>query len=104
MSKKLYTIALDDFTYREELKPLIEIADIIKFDFRSTSKEQIYRYLSHIPQREGLRLLAEKAETYEEFDAARKMGFAFLKLPEEKLPDIYLEACRWSHMLLGTGE
>lgn len=27
-----------------------------------------------------------------------------LQLPEEKLPDIYLKACRWSHTLLGTDE
>jgi c-di-GMP-related signal transduction protein len=34
LSEKGYTIALDDFTYRRELEPLILLADIIKIDFK----------------------------------------------------------------------
>jgi EAL and modified HD-GYP domain-containing signal transduction protein len=75
ISRKGYTIALDDFTYAPELDPLIAIADIIKFDFRMSSTEKIQQYLKSIPQRKGLSLLAEKVETHNEFKSALKMGF-----------------------------
>ena len=79
MSSKGYTIALDDFTYAPELDPLIAIADIIKFDFRLSSMEQIQEYMTHIPRNNGLKLLAEKVETYEEFEHAVQMGFEFFQ-------------------------
>lgn len=69
-----YLIALDDFVYKPELEPLISLANIIKFDFRYTSKEAIDAYLNKI-SKSNLRLLAEKVETHEELDAAKKMGF-----------------------------
>lgn len=81
-----YTLALDDFVYRPELEPLISLADIIKFDFRLTSKAEIKATLKQLSGH-NLVLLAEKVETYEEFEAARKMGFDlfqgyFFCLPE----------------------
>lgn len=75
MSLKGYTIALDDFTYTPEIDPLIDLANIIKFDFRLTSMEQIKAYIDQIPKRHDLKLLAEKVETYEEFKMAKEMGF-----------------------------
>ncbi len=69
-----YTIALDDFVYLPALEPLIAMADIIKFDFRHTPKAAIDDYLKQL-SRNSLRLLAEKVETHEEFEAAQKMGF-----------------------------
>ena len=74
MAEDGYLIALDDFVYKPELEPLISLANIIKFDFRSTSKEAIDAYLSEISQ-SNLCLLAEKIETHEELDAAKRMGF-----------------------------
>ena len=75
MSKKGYTIALDDFTYLPELDPLIELADIIKFDFRLTSLSDIQLYMEKISTQQGCCMLAEKIETYEEFESAMDMGF-----------------------------
>ena len=75
MSQKGYTIALDDFIYMPELDPLIELADIIKFDFQLTSLSDIGSYLEKISLPEGCRLLAEKVETYEELESAMDMGF-----------------------------
>ncbi len=69
-----YTIALDDFEYDPALEPLIDLASIIKFDFRLTPQAAIDAYLK---QRSGkdLCLLAEKVETHDEFEAAVSMGF-----------------------------
>ena len=75
MAQKGYTFALDDFTYSPELHPLIELAHIIKFDFRMSSLENIQDYLGKIQRRDNLILLAEKIETYDEFQKAREMGF-----------------------------
>jgi EAL and modified HD-GYP domain-containing signal transduction protein len=74
MAKAGYLLALDDFEYSPELLPLIEMAHIIKFDFRLTPLAEIESYLKLLPQGRR-RLLAEKVETYEEFEIAQKMGF-----------------------------
>lgn len=79
IAQKGYTLALDDFTYTPELKPLIEIANIIKFDFRSTSLDDIESYLKLIQRHDELSLLAEKVENYDEFRAAKEMGFDYFQ-------------------------
>jgi EAL and modified HD-GYP domain-containing signal transduction protein len=78
LSKQGYTIALDDFFYNEGLTPLISIANIIKFDFRATPPDQISGIIEKI-RKYNLVLLAEKVETYEEFDKALKMGFKYFQ-------------------------
>ncbi len=75
MAQKGYHFALDDFTYTPALQPLIELAKIIKFDFRLSSMDDIQSYLKQIQQRDHMVLLAEKVETYEEFSQAVDMGF-----------------------------
>jgi c-di-GMP-related signal transduction protein len=75
MSKKGYTIALDDFVYTPELKPLIELAKIIKFDFRLSTMDEIQSYLGQLPKTCKPLLLAEKIETNEEFKTSIDMGF-----------------------------
>ncbi len=75
MARKGYRFALDDFTYAPELQPLIELAHIIKFDFRLSSAEIIQDYLRKIKRQDDLILLAEKIETHEEFQQALDMGF-----------------------------
>ena len=74
MAQKGFIIALDDFEYTKELEPLIDLADIIKFDFRISSLEEIKDYLQKLKGK-NLRLLAEKVETPEEFNLALDMGF-----------------------------
>jgi EAL and modified HD-GYP domain-containing signal transduction protein len=74
MANQGYLLALDDFEFSPELLPLIELAHIIKFDFRLTPLSEIEAYLRQLPQGHR-RLLAEKVETHEEFEMAQKMGF-----------------------------
>lgn len=78
LSRKGYSIALDDFFYSKDLKPLIEIANIIKFDFRATPPDEIQDILEKLKEY-NIRLLAEKVETGEEFEAALKMGFEYFQ-------------------------
>ena len=73
-----YTLALDDFVYQKKFIPLIELANIIKIDFRLTPVEQIHHtldYLSHY----RIDLLAEKVETHDEFAKACKLGFKYFQ-------------------------
>ncbi|NPA25579.1 MAG: HDOD domain-containing protein, partial [Deltaproteobacteria bacterium] len=69
-----YIIALDDFVYSPDFIPLLEIADIIKFDFRISTLDEIRSNIDAIAGF-NLRLLAEKIENQEEFATARKLGF-----------------------------
>jgi c-di-GMP-related signal transduction protein len=79
MAQKGYTIALDDFTYSPELEPLIEIAHIIKFDFRANSLAEIQDDLRRIRGHGKMSILAEKIETHDEFKTARDMGFDYFQ-------------------------
>ena len=69
-----YILALDDFVYKPELEPLIDLCKIVKIDFLSNTPQDITRTVRQLP-RKGLWLLAEKIETNEMFDLAKQMGF-----------------------------
>jgi len=76
--RKGYLLALDDFVYQDNLVPLIELAAIIKVDFRLTPLAQIKDMVATLKQY-PCRLLAEKIETHEEFALADSMGFVFFQ-------------------------
>ncbi len=73
-----FTLALDDFVYRPELSPLLELADIVKVDVLETSlEEQLHLAQTLLPQ--GKVLLAEKVETLEVFERTRDMGYSLFQ-------------------------
>ena len=73
-----YVIALDDFVYAEKFQPFVELADIIKIDFKlaaaSYRQQAVAKFAPH-----GVQLLAEKVETREEFAEARNRGYAYFQ-------------------------
>jgi EAL and modified HD-GYP domain-containing signal transduction protein len=69
-----YVLALDDFLYEDRFLPLIKLAKIIKFDIRQMSLAELERQ-AKVVSRYNVKLLAEKIETIEEFEAAKKLGF-----------------------------
>ncbi|MGA7801649.1 MAG: HDOD domain-containing protein [Gammaproteobacteria bacterium] len=69
-----YTIALDDFVFREELRPLLELAEIVKIDIRSLNRSEVEEHVREI-RRYPLTLLAEKVETYDDLAFCRELGF-----------------------------
>lgn len=77
LKKQGYKIALDDFIYRPELKPLIPIADIIKIDLMALSQDQLRRYVKMLRDKTNARLLAEKVETQQEYELCQELGFEF---------------------------
>lgn len=75
MSKSGYKIALDDFMFREEIIPLIAIADIIKIDVLNLNKEQIEEQLAPLRALFKGKLLAEKIEDRNQFNCCLELGF-----------------------------
>ncbi len=77
--KKLgYVIALDDFVYDERFQPFIDLADIIKIDFKLSSPGNRRQAVERFAPR-GIQLLAEKVETREEFAEARANGYTYFQ-------------------------
>src|ERR1700685_97375 len=73
-----YLIALDDFVTDDAREPLAELADIIKVDLKLTNPEQ----RTAMVKRYGpwkRRMLAEKVETLEEFNAAKDQEFVYFQ-------------------------
>lgn len=73
-----FTIALDDFVDSPEWAPLVEIADIIKVDFRLTNRKEQSAIVSRYAGK-NLRMLAEKVETQEEFAEALQIGYSLFQ-------------------------
>ena len=79
LSNKGYILALDDFVYQGEKQlALIEMAKIIKIDFRSTPMAEIKKMVVEL-RPYGCEFLAEKVETYAEFAQALAMGFNYFQ-------------------------
>ena len=73
-----YLLALDDFVFEPKMRPLAELADIIKVDFLSTDADQRARLIREIDSK-SVRYLAEKVETQEEAENARKLGYSLFQ-------------------------
>ncbi|BCN24444.1 EAL and HDOD domain-containing protein [Vibrio alfacsensis] len=74
LSESGYTIALDDFIPTKAWKRFLPYVSIIKFDIRSVPIEKAAIYIQSLSHFD-IRFLAEKVETYEEFEKAMDAGF-----------------------------
>jgi c-di-GMP-related signal transduction protein len=73
-----YMIALDDFVLDDARTPLVEFADILKVDLQITTPEQRATLVNRFgPWR--CRMLIEKVETREEFNATKTAGFIYFQ-------------------------
>lgn len=73
-----YRIALDDFVFRPGCEPLLDIADLVKIEIQSMSWPEHERMVRSSKAR-GLQMLAEKVETHEDFESARKAGYDYFQ-------------------------
>ena len=73
-----FRLALDDFTWKPELEPLVELADYIKVDFRQTGAEERKKLLQRL-SKYAVALIAEKVETHDEYEEARAEGFTLIQ-------------------------
>lgn len=78
LKRKGYTLALDDFTGTVAgREPILELVDIIKFDLQLMGMEGLGRQVEAINSRYKVRILAEKVESFAEYEQAKKYGFDF---------------------------
>lgn len=75
LKKEGYTLALDDFVFRDGYDALINLADIIKIDFMITVSENERRDVIRRYGRKDLAFLAEKIESQADFQMAMKFGY-----------------------------
>ncbi len=73
-----YTIALDDFVYEEKYQPFLALASIVKVDFLLSSKEE-QRQMAELFIPRGIKMLAEKVETWEVYQEAKAMGYTYFQ-------------------------
>jgi c-di-GMP phosphodiesterase len=73
-----FRLALDDFTWKPGIEPLVELADYIKVDFILTGAEDRKKLLQQL-SKYAVALIAEKVETYEEYQQARAEGFRLIQ-------------------------
>lgn len=76
-----YTIALDDFfvsQWNELTVRLLDFIDIIKIDFRTTSRTDRQEMIRFLKERD-IQFLAEKVETIDEYLEAKEDGFVLFQ-------------------------
>jgi len=73
-----YRLALDNFSPRPELQSLVEIADYIKVDFRS-SDAYVRRQIQRMTRYSSALLVAEKLEDRDQFNIAHAEHFTFFQ-------------------------
>jgi len=78
LKKAGYTIVLDDFIFKPELQRFVDMADIIKLDFRISGVRERQALIGQLGH-DRIRFLAEKIETRSEFDEAMEMGFSYFQ-------------------------
>lgn len=80
MRQQGYTLALDDFVLRKnECNPFTELVDIIKVDFMGTRPGDRKTIAEQYGHNAGIKLLAEKTETREDFQEAMDLGFSLFQ-------------------------
>lgn len=73
-----YIIALDDFVYHESLRPLIELASIVKVDVLDVDETSLREHVRELRQYD-VKLLAEKVETLTDYELCYELGFDYFQ-------------------------
>ncbi len=73
MQEQGYLLAADDIASTEQMRPLVDLVDIVKVDFRAASPSEREKIIKTYGQRHTC--LAEKLETQAEFLDARQLGY-----------------------------
>ena len=79
LKEKGYTLALDDYIHQPVWRHFYPFIDIIKIDFLSCELETIHSIIEEIKPYPHIKLLAEKVETYEKYQLALELGFAYFQ-------------------------
>ncbi|MDC5822665.1 HDOD domain-containing protein [Vibrio europaeus] len=78
MSAAGYKIALDDFIPSKEWRAFLPYISIIKFDIRQVPIEKARNFILRLVGT-NIKFLAEKVETYQEFEQSKQAGFEYFQ-------------------------
>ena len=73
-----YRIALDDYIFNPELAVLEQYADLIKVEILDVPPDKLALHAARLKS-QGIRLLAEKVETQQQYDFCHQIGFDFFQ-------------------------
>lgn len=74
LKEKGFQIALDDFIFKPEFVPFLQLADIIKLEMHTLSADKVALLCQKIRKVSRAKLLAEKVETREIYEACLAAG------------------------------
>ncbi|KAA3626993.1 MAG: HDOD domain-containing protein [Proteobacteria bacterium] len=74
LASRGYQIALDDFCLEPQNRPLLEVTNYVKFDVIGAHRARILEDAKELRQL-GIKLIAEKVESQEDFDLCKEIGF-----------------------------
>ncbi len=104
-----YTLALDDYILDPRFEPLLPLIDILKVEFPVLTQSQ-HLAVVESARRHGFRLLAEKVETPDQCDLARKLGYHYFQgyffcvpqmLKVRRLPESHAQCLRLLQLTSG---
>lgn len=73
-----YKIALDNYTINDPREALAPLVDFLKVDIKARTWEEI-EHIAHLHGNGNLALVADKVETWTEFDQTRRAGFHYFQ-------------------------
>lgn len=79
LHEKGYIIALDDYEHQTVWAHFYPFIQIIKVDIQVTSFDEIKVIIDAIKDHPHIKLLAEKVETYQEYEQAKQLGFSYFQ-------------------------
>ncbi|MBQ4862492.1 HDOD domain-containing protein [Pseudoalteromonas sp. MMG013] len=79
LKDKGYTIALDDYQHQKVWRHFYPFIDQIKVDFLATSHAEILEIIDATKGFNNIKLVAEKVETYEQYQQAIDWGFSLFQ-------------------------
>ena len=79
LKAKGFLLALDDLSYQSEHDAILPWIDVIKIDFLATPIKDMAPVISQIQKHSSAVFLAEKIETEEMFETAKKLGFSLFQ-------------------------
>ncbi len=78
LKRNQFVLALDDFAFHPRYQPLIKLADIIKIDIQQTPYREQQRLLQSYAGTK-IKFLAEKVETYEQYEQSVQLGYSYFQ-------------------------
>jgi EAL and modified HD-GYP domain-containing signal transduction protein len=79
LHKKGYILALDDYEHQSVWIHFYPYIKIIKIDIRQSGLDEIKEVLTAVKDHPHIKMLAEKVETYEEYNQMLQLGFDYFQ-------------------------